>query len=146
MVSFFAAGRPAPKGSFRVVTQRRGRRLRHPQVLKDSPKTYTWERVVAAQAQQAMRGQAVLDGPLVVTLAFALPRPKSHFGKRGALLKRAPAYPAVAPDLDKVTRATLDAMEGLVFTNDSRVVDLFLSKRYAPNAESTGCRIHVDAV
>jgi len=141
-MQFFVEGTPAPKGSFRVVTQRRGRLLRHPQVLKDSQRTYAWEKAVAWHSQAARAGDP-LDVPLSVDLLFLLERPKSHLKKNGEVKSSAPAFPAVAPDIDKLARATLDGMEGAIFTNDSRVVDLSVRKRYAKPGGRTGCLIRV---
>lgn len=142
MIEFFVEGRPAPKGSFRVVTQRKGRRLMKPRVLKDSAKTYEWEEAVGWYARSAWRGPP-FDEPLSVELNFVVARPKAHYGKRG-VLPSAPLYPAVAPDLDKLVRATLDGMEGIVFVNDSRVVCLSASKRYGLGDARTGCRVAVE--
>lgn len=64
-----------------------------------------------------------LDGPLEVTLALSMPRPaKPKF----------PEAPAVAPDVDKMVRAIFDALvHARAITDDSRVCDLHVRKRYA---------------
>ena len=62
----------------------------------------------------------VIDGAVSVELDFILSRPKST--------KR--ALPCVKPDLDKLVRAVLDALEGPSVTNDSRVTSVRASKRY----------------
>ena len=74
------------------------------------------------------------DVALEVTLRFALQRPASH---RDDLMVQ------VKPDLDKLARAVLDALEGEVFDNDSRVASLVLHKQYAVPDERTGVVIGV---
>lgn len=132
MISFWVAGMPAPKGSFRI-----SRRARGVTVRKDSPKTETWHRLVAWAAKVAMRGCGQFVGvPIEVLLEFYLPRPESVPKRR--------TWPMVKPDADKLARATLDPMEGIVFDQDSRVVMLIVQKRYA--SDETGCRITVTPV
>jgi Holliday junction resolvase RusA-like endonuclease len=61
--------------------------------------------------------------------------------KRG-LKPSAPLTPATKPDIDKLTRSTLDSLIGAVFDDDSRIVRLVVDKQYAvPGAE--GARIRV---
>jgi crossover junction endodeoxyribonuclease RusA len=92
-------------------------------------KQTAWHRAV--QAAAAAAGCALIAGPVRVSIAFRVPRPAGHRTKRGELRTSAPLHPAVAPDLDKLTRCTLDALTGLAFTDDSRVVALTVTKQYA---------------
>ena len=130
-------GTPAPKGSPRVVTHGRGGApLPKPRVLKDGPKTVFWHALVADEAQRAMESQKpFIEVSLSVEITFYLRRPKSHYGKRG-LLPSARPYPAVKPDVDKLVRATLDPLQGVVFDDDSRIVSLTAVKRYAELGKS----------
>jgi crossover junction endodeoxyribonuclease RusA len=79
----------------------------------------------------------LLEGGLAVRLLFVLPRPKGHYGTgRNAerLRLRAPAFPAVTPDIDKAARAVLDALTGVVMRSDAQVVTLHAEKRYGSPA------------
>ena len=83
---------------------------------------------------------APLDEALKVSLVFYLTRPKSVKRKR----------PFSFPDLDKLCRTVLDALQGRkkelgYFKDDSRVVELCASKAYADESES-GVRIMVERV
>ena len=72
---------------------------------------------------------------VAVDLRFGLPRPKSHFGtgrNAGRLKPSAPAYPGTKPDVDKLSRAVLDALTGVLWADDSQVVILSAVKVYAP--------------
>lgn len=137
-------GTPAPKGSPRVVMRGRGGvPLKSPRVLKDSPRTEAWHSIVAYAAQEAMVGRVPFVGvALRVSVIFRLRRPWGHYGKKG-LLPSAPPYPSVKPDLDKLIRATMDPLEGVVFDGDSRIVETLSRKLYAELGEPEGAEIVV---
>ena len=143
-IVFRVIGKPAPKGSPRVVTKGKGGKpLPFPRVLKDSKATVSWHQAVAGTAEIAMRARAPFAGKaLSVAVVFRLRRPKGHYGKKG-LRPSAPAYPAVKPDLDKLVRATMDPLEGVVFDGDSRIVLLNAEKHYADLGEAESATITV---
>src|SRR5207237_267332 len=88
-----------------------------------------WRAVVQLAAREAHH-ELPFTGPLQVTLRFSMPRPKAHFGKRG-LRPMAPRYPAVAPDVDKLSRNCLDAMTAVIYRDDSQIVQKTVTKLYA---------------
>jgi Holliday junction resolvase RusA-like endonuclease len=69
-------------------------------------------------------------GAIAVELIFRMARPAGHWGKKG-LRPKAPYWPATKPDADKLARATLDSLTGILFDDDSRIVELSVLKRYA---------------
>lgn len=97
-------------------------------------KTKPWMNLVAESAvhEWGPRGMWLLDGPLFARITFYVPRPDNHYSTklgpegRRILKPSAPLYPhkTNASDLDKVARSTLDALQGIIFTNDRRFVDL----------------------
>jgi Holliday junction resolvase RusA-like endonuclease len=56
-------------------------------------------------------------------MIFFLPKPKSA--------KKAEVFCSKKPDLDNLEKCIMDCMEGLILTNDSRVVEKSAGKRYA---------------
>lgn len=137
-------GAPAPKGSPRVFTRGRdGAPLKSPRVIKDGPRTEAWHSIVAYTAQSAMVGRVPFVGvALRVSAIFRLRRPQGHYSKKtGQLLRSAPMYPSVKPDLDKLVRATMDPLEGVVFDGDSRIVETLSRKLYADLGEPEGAEI-----
>jgi Holliday junction resolvase RusA-like endonuclease len=60
-------------------------------------------------------------------LDFHVARPISVPKKRGA--------PSVKPDLDKLCRATLDSLSGVLFADDGQVTELRARKFYAVGPE-----------
>jgi Holliday junction resolvase RusA-like endonuclease len=92
-----------------------------------------WRSAVAAAGRdwQAEHGSVLLDEPLGLTAVFHLPKPSS-----------APKWKLWArgrPDVDKLARTVLDALTGVLWVDDSRVVSLHVQKPYAidgpPRAE-----------
>lgn len=115
-LSFWAPGRPRPEGSFDPV----GPRVRHA-----SRGLAEWRDTVATMAMGARRGQwPTADGPVSVTLAFALPHEKSYGW---------PAWTPIGhPDVDKLARAVLDAIVTAQLIRDDRlVVHLEATKSWA---------------
>ena len=132
-VSLFVPGVPAPQGSKRHVGN--GRMVESSAALKP------WRATITAACHEAEVAGLRLDCPLRVTLAFRLPRPAGHYGKRG-LLPSAPAYPTSKPDVDKLARAVLDALatDANVIADDARVMRLVAIKTYH---EQPGVNIHI---
>ena len=118
-ISFQVRGLPVPQGSTRTW------------VIKGKPVTTSaarglgaWRRVVADVAQR-FAPQEPWGGPVEIELHFGLPKPKSA-------PKRKRVWPDKRPDLDKLTRAVLDALTYVVFADDSQVVKIDASKDYGP--------------
>ncbi|KKN03821.1 hypothetical protein LCGC14_1103940 [marine sediment metagenome] len=120
--STFVRGIPAPQGSKRAfITGDRAVVVdANPKTLKD------WRAAVAFRLQSEWHGPP-LDGALHVELNFALLRPKSVSEKRRP-------SPTVKPDLDKLERAVLDALTGIVIVDDALVVELHSTKEYSDEA------------
>jgi crossover junction endodeoxyribonuclease RusA len=125
-IQFTVYGLPVPQGSKKVI----GKNV----IEMADARLRSWRQDVANAARTAMEGASPYIEPVDVRLMFWLPRPQGHFGTgRNAekLKPSAPIAPAVHPDLDKLTRAVLDALTGIVFRDDKQVVGMTLSKLYA---------------
>lgn len=96
--------------------------------LYDPATSRDWKRTVLAQVL-AVKPERPADGPVAMTLVFVLPRPKS--------LPKRVEHPTTRPDLDNLTKAIKDALRGVVYRDDSQVVQLAARKVYgaAPGVE-----------
>lgn len=119
----FVEGSPVPQGSFRHVGNGR--------IISANPKLNSWRQTIADQVIEKTPVR-LIDESCVVRLVFTLPRPKS-------VPKSRRERPTVKPDLDKLIRATLDAISlpryVQLLTDDSIVTDIHAAKRYADHTE-----------
>lgn len=124
-LQFSANGVPKPQGS--KVAFLRGKKI----VMKESAEGLKeWRDHVASTASTHMqyRGLEMLEKtPMSVKLIFAMPRTKAMKPTDGLEMVQ-------RPDIDKLERAILDALTGVVFKDDSQVCDLHaIKRRCAPN-------------
>lgn len=120
-ISFFVPGTPATAGSKKgFYNKTLGRVMIVPASKKQAP----WVNTVRHFGAAAYQGP-LFDCPLKLTIEFRLLRPKGHYGtgrNSGVLKKSAPGHVMVKPDLTKLTRAVEDALTGIIWRDDSRVV------------------------
>ena len=121
-------GMPAPQGSKRGIVNRGSGRV---SMVESSKKVAPWREAVK---QAAARHPDIFTGPLSVEVTFTLPRPASHYrtGKHAHLLRdAAPVWPHRKPDVDKLLRATLDALtDAGIWTDDALAVEATGRKTY----------------
>lgn len=120
-VKIFVRGLPAPQGSARAFV-RGGRAFVATDGNRLTSPLGAWRAAVRNEAQRAMAGRPVFQAPTNIRVAFGLPRPRS--------LPARVTWPDVKPDIDKLARAVLDGLTGVVIADDARVVVLELWKFY----------------
>ena len=144
VVRFTAYGMPQPQGSARMVPISQPCRVCHrreQRITSDNPKVPAWRKAIRTALDA--EGMTPIAGPVRVSLAFMLRRPKGHSGARG-LRPKAPTHPVARPDIDKLARAALDALTGPAFGDDAQVVELIVLKHYATG--TPGVDIRIEAV
>lgn len=130
--SFDAVGKPEPQGSTRGF-MRAGR----VQITSDNANLHYWRAIVAWSAREAMQGKTLVERPgeVYMHLTFRLARPLS--------LPKSRVHPVSRPDVDKLLRACLDGMTGVVYRDDSQTVGVRVNKRYCDPGEQPGVAIEV---
>lgn len=125
---FFVPGKAAPQGSKRHV----GRGI----LIESSKELGPWRERVALAAHAVTTQMAEKSRPVGVDILFIMPRPTST--------PKTKTPPAVKrPDLDKLTRAILDALTGISYEDDSQVTYMSLKKRLSQVGEQPGAEIEV---
>lgn len=130
MISFTAYGIPAPKGSMKAYMPKGAR---FPVVIHDNKHTRPWALNIKWAAKQAAVGDIIPypSEPMSLFIAFYMPRPKS-------IPKRVQQHTR-KPDADKLLRAALDALTGIIWKDDAQVVRICAEKKYTvgdmPRAE-----------
>lgn len=137
-------GVPVPQGSKRIG--RAGKNGRPILIDDNDEKLAAWRETVALLSRRAWAGRAPLAVPVWAQLTFYMPRPAGHYGtgrNAGLLKDSAPLWPAVKPDVDKLTRAVFDALTTAgVWKDDSLCVGVSAWKSYA-DARPAGLALSV---
>lgn len=89
------------------------------------------EAIIKGIASRSLRGFKPYDEPIQVDWRFVLPRPK----------KPKFSYPACKPDLDNLVKLVSDALNGIAWVDDSRIVQQSELKMYGSGSTPIG--IHV---
>jgi Holliday junction resolvase RusA-like endonuclease len=124
-VYFVVYGNPVGKGRPRATS--RGGFVR----MYTDAKTLGFESAVADEARIAMREWQAFDTPMQLQLSAYYPIPKSWSKKKRQMAMDGDIHPQVKPDLDNVMKAVLDAMNGVVYVDDSQVINMVATKRYS---------------
>jgi Holliday junction resolvase RusA-like endonuclease len=138
-LTFFVAGIPKPAGSKRGFYIKKLNRV---VITDDCATSRDWKTDVKHEAQRQYSGE-LWDGPISVKFTFYIVRPKSHYrtGKNADKLRdSAPSFPTSKPDALKLARGVEDALTGVIWKDDSLIVDEVLHKRFA---NRPGCHIEI---
>lgn len=130
-LTVYVQARPVPQGSKRHVGG--GRVI---EMANDRLKEYRRRITQAAHAAHAAcipHTTPTFTTPVTVEIVFAFQRPRSHYTTKGNLKPSAPlaCYPAKRGDLDKLTRAVLDALTGPALKDDAQVTRIDASVDWA---------------
>jgi crossover junction endodeoxyribonuclease RusA len=135
---FTVYGVAQPKGNMKAYVPRG---MKFPVITDSNRNARSWAQLVAEGASRAIAGlddRSVLTEGVRVSVAFYLPRPKKY-QRRGV-----PRAHLVAPDIDKLLRSVLDALSGVVWVDDSQIVDVVTVKRYADMEDAPHVTIGIE--
>src|SRR5262245_33848066 len=121
-VTIAIGGPPTAKGRPRMT--RRG-------IAYTPSRTRKYEAHGRLAAQLAMDGKSPINMPVRAEIVIDLPVPASWSGKRRDAALRGEVRPTTRPDADNYVKAALDAINAIAIADDSLVVELVVSKRYA---------------
>ena len=96
--------------------------------------TLSYEAMIATFAKQAMGVNDLLETPVSVFLYVRLSVPQSYTKKRREACLSGAEKPCKKPDIDNIAKTYLDAMNGVIFVDDTQVVDLHVKKLYTEKA------------
>ena len=139
VLSFTVPGKPAAQGSKKLL----GR------VMVESCKALPgWRSDVRTAAMAVRPYQWAKDPWMRVSFVAFFPRPKNHTvaGKGLVLKANAPAFPGRVGDTDKLARALLDSLTGVIWRDDDQVVHLYGQKLYAALGEEARMEVIVEAL
>ncbi len=137
-IDFFVAGEPVPQGSTRSFYIEKLNRV---VTTHGNRNTERWRQRIAAEAQRCNEDRDATfycedrNCGYIVKLNFQFSKPKSMPKKRHLNTKR--------PDLDKLIRAVLDGITGVLIPDDAQVIGIAASKSYCDGAHQPGLTISV---
>lgn len=125
VVKFTVPGQPQGKGRPRI-----GKIGQHARMFTPA-KTVAYEGLIAHAAQQAMAGSPLIDAAVACNVFIDCQVPASWSGKQQRMALAGDVLPKSKPDADNVVKAVFDGLNGVLWRDDSLVVDLRVRKRYA---------------
>lgn len=124
MISFTIPGKPVAQGRPRAA--RRGNRI----MMYDPKPSKDYKEYVAKIAKEYAPEEPT-EAALGVRMKIYREIPKSTTKKDRKLINEGLKRPVVRPDTDNYTKAILDALNGIIYKDDSQIVDLKASKYYS---------------
>jgi Holliday junction resolvase RusA-like endonuclease len=125
-LDFVVYGTPAPQGSKSYKGHRTSKKSgRSVAVLAESSKKVKpWRNAVKAIAESLVlpEHRPLLDGALVADMVFSLPCPARFPKGKPDDTRWLHGRPTTMPDLSKLARSTEDALTGVAWADDARVV------------------------
>ncbi|QCQ05117.1 RusA family crossover junction endodeoxyribonuclease [Ligilactobacillus animalis] len=122
------------------IEQARPRATRFGRTIRmyDPPKVSKFKKELYHLAKELYHGDRA-DGALEVEISFYRPVQKSLSKKERARRLSGEHRPTIKPDLDNYIKSALDALNGILWTDDARIVDLRAHKYYSdrPRIEIT---------
>jgi Holliday junction resolvase RusA-like endonuclease len=129
VIAFELEGEPIgwQRTGIRVITPRHGKPF--PSIYTPAA-TRAYEKALAMTAKVAMRGRKPLDGPLRLVVTAFMPIPRSWSAKKRDAALAGTIRPTVKPDWDNTGKGASDALKGIVWADDTQVVDGRVIKLY----------------
>lgn len=119
-----------PQGKGRARAALRGKYV----TLYTPEKTRTYEGMIRSAAMDVIRAREPLDCPVEFVMRAVFPVPTSWSGKKRDQALTGAIKPGKKPDLDNIAKAWNDALNGVVYRDDSLICRMSLEKRYGPQA------------
>lgn len=131
---FTVEGRAVPSGLRPVpIPGGRGSRLAEGRDKEQEKRIKAWRAEIQRVARETYVGEP-LDEALAVEFVFYRKRPDNQVGtgrNAGRVKGWAPRYPTTTPDVLKTARIVEDSLKGIVYADDSLIVEERLAKLFA---------------
>lgn len=144
MEHYVILGRPESGGSKTSWAHPKTGRI----ITRDAnPNADAWKNTVKQQVMLERRNAPLLEGPLFLYARFYRKRSASHFTSTGSLTAKASrewSQFTMAPDATKLLRPFEDALTGMVWGDDSQIVQQFVAKSWGDRDYAFVAVCHTD--
>ncbi len=124
---------PRPKVSTRGGFARAYVAAKHP--------VHQYRQNIALAAKFALVGHEMAIGAVKLQIEFVMPRPKAYTWKKRVM----PRMPDIRkPDWENLAKSVCDAMSGIVYRDDSQIVNASVLKVIAAGGEKPHTKIFVE--
>jgi Holliday junction resolvase RusA-like endonuclease len=125
VIEFEVRGEPVPAGRPRAGKTRKGRT-----VLYDPAKSRNFKQYVKLVASQHAP-KALITGPIILEVDVFRPIPKSFSKKKASQAEEKRLRPTTKPDTSNYVKLVEDALNGVIYKDDSQIVSLIVKKFYS---------------
>ena len=94
-------------------------------------KTRTYETLIRESAKQAMGESEPLETPVSLYLYIRVPIPASATKKRLQAISDGTEKPIRKPDASNILKSVEDGMNGVVYHDDSQIINIHVTKVYS---------------
>jgi Holliday junction resolvase RusA-like endonuclease len=121
---FFVPGQPQGKGRAKVTVRGKFAHAYTPD------KTVNYEARIVGAYDVKYANQELCDEELRIIIRAVFPVPKSTSKKQAGLMLAGEIAPTKKPDADNIAKVICDALNGIAYTDDTRIVTMMLTKEY----------------
>ena len=126
-IEFQVFGEPHAKQRARVYVNKYTNRA-----CAYTPKeTVTYESLIAGTVYKYRPKGGLITGPVSLNLRIYRSIPKSMSKKNRLLAEEGKLLPVTKPDMDNIIKSVFDALNDVIWHDDSQVVELICSKGYS---------------
>lgn len=127
IVTVRVEGSPVQQGN--LSTGRQGQ-----QYWTNGPVLRKWRELIAKETREVLPdGWEPTLGPIGLSAVFIHKRPKTGPNSK----RKTATYKVTSPDLDKLIRALLDALTGVVYVDDCQVADIHAVDVFSDSIDDT---------
>ena len=94
-------------------------------------KTRTYETLIKEAAMEAMGSSEALETPVSLYLYIRVPIPASATKKRLQAISDGSEKPTKKPDASNILKSVEDGMNGVVYHDDSQIINIHVTKVYS---------------
>ena len=125
-LKFTVKGDPVPQGRPRAT------RIGNKITMYDPKKSRDYKKLVSTSVDSQYKGEP-LQNALEMTIDIYRFIPKSTTKKNRGLIENNLYRPIVKPDVTNIAKGVEDALNGILYKDDSQIVDLRIRKYYSDN-------------